>query len=92
MKVISVISLLLILTSCLVDSKKKQAEEVIDKIYTFKELNSRYPTSLNEIGIKETEEGPIYYELKDSTSFVIWYGKGIGESAVYSSNTKEWEK
>ena len=90
MKVIWVISLFLIFTSCLVDCKKREAENVIDKIYTFKELKNRYPKSLNEIGIRETEEGPVYYELKDSTSFIVWYGKSLGESAIYNSNTKEW--
>ncbi|HXG84427.1 MAG TPA: hypothetical protein VNI84_10400 [Pyrinomonadaceae bacterium] len=49
------------------------------------------PDSLNEIGIEEKEEGPIYYEKESESRYVLWFGKQLGESATFDSDTKEWK-
>ncbi len=83
-------SLFIFFTSC-VNKKQVEAQKIVSKIYEFKEANARYPNSLDEIGIKEKEEGPIYYMLtEDSANFRVWYGLNLGDSTVYQSKSGEW--
>lgn len=72
--------------------KKRQGEEVIQKIEEFKIKNHRLPISLSEIGIRETEEGPIYYNKISETKYKVWFGAELGESVSYDSETKQWDR
>lgn len=45
--------------------------------------------SLEDIGEKTSEEGPIYYE-KRGDQYLIWFGTTLGESRIYDSKTGKW--
>lgn len=71
-------------------SEEKIGNEIIDQIESYQTKNGRLPDDLSQIGIKETEEGPIYYEKKTATTYKLWYGTTVGESVTYDSDTKSW--
>lgn len=71
---------------------KPEGNKIIAKIEAYREQNKRLPNSLNDIGIKETEEGPIYYRKKDDDKYVVWFGMELGESVTYDSATMKWNK
>ena len=77
--------------SCGYGEKLEKGNEVIAKVETYKKEKGRLPNSLSEIGIVEMESGPIYYKKQSETKYVIWFGKELGESATYDSDTKKWE-
>jgi hypothetical protein len=73
------------------DSRIKAGKEIADKIESFRNEKGRTPFSLSEVGIAESEEGPIYYQRKGETEYILWFGNELGESAVYHSETRKWE-
>ncbi len=90
-----VLALLIVACSCGAYSRQgrliKEGNEIVGKIESFRKDKGRLPDSLSEIGIKETEEGPIYYAKKSDTKYVLWFGAELGESVSYNSDTKKWE-
>ncbi len=77
--------------ACNSNDKMKQGKEAITKIENFKMEKNRLPNSLNEIGIEESESGPIYYRKESETKYIVWFGKELGESMTYDSETKQWK-
>ena len=69
----------------------KRGNELVAKVEAYKKRTDSLPSSLKELGIMETEEGPLYYQKKDSINFIIWFGTSLGRSKIYSSNSKKWE-
>jgi hypothetical protein len=67
------IALLLILISTIScqDSRYKLGLEAINKIENYRNNNHKLPMSLEELGINETESGPIYYQLKTDSTYII---------------------
>ena len=93
MKLLNLTALLIILcftVSC-ADKREKLGEEIIAKIESYKKQNGYLPNKLNDIGVIEKEEGPIYYSKKSDTTYMIYYGGVLGESMVYNFDTKQWE-
>ena len=76
--------------ACSYGEKLKAGNERVAKIEKFRNEKSRLPNSLSEIGIVEDESGPIYYRKESETKYIIWFGKELGESATYDSETKKW--
>jgi hypothetical protein len=90
-----IISLLIFFTIHLLSRTsrlKSEGDEIICKIEAFNKENGRLPDSLSEIGIEEKLEGPIYYDKKDDSEYIVWFGAGLGESVIYHSTTKEWDE
>jgi len=85
-----VIFLLLFICSCS-DKREKIGEDIYLKIVQYHKTNGRLPNKLNDIGLEETMEGPIYYQKKTDSTFIIYYGEVLGESIVYDPKTKKWE-
>lgn len=75
-----------------VNKLKNQGNEIIVRIENFRNSNDRVPRSLAEIGIEEKLEGPIYYEKKGGSQYILWFGMELGESVTYDSNTKQWSR
>ena len=71
---------------------KYQAGEICKQIEEFRSKSGRLPDSIEEMGIPEKEEGPIYYKKKSSTNYILWFGEGLGSSCVYDSKTKTWRE
>jgi hypothetical protein len=91
-----VLALLIASYSCSVDSRERQlvraGGEIIAKIESFKKENRRLPESLTEVGVEEKDEGPIYYERKSETKYVLWFGMELGESVTYDSESRKWSR
>lgn len=68
-----------------------KGNEIINKIEIYKQNYNTLPDSLEEIGIKSSEEGPLYYDKIDSNNYTISFGLSVGESKIYYSDTKTWE-
>ena len=79
-----------LLFACGYNEKLRRGNEIIAKVEKFRIEKGRLPNSLSEIGVVETESGPIYYEKKSETKYIVWFGKELGESATYDSDTKKW--
>ncbi len=78
--------------SCETNKKMiRDGNKIVEKIENYKSINNELPSSLEDIGIKETMEGPFFYEKKDSIYYMIWFGTYVGESMYYYSDTKEWD-
>lgn len=71
--------------------KIKKGNEIAAKVEKFRNEKGRLPNSLSEIGVVETESGPIYYKKENETKYILWFGKELGESEVYDSQTKQWK-
>jgi hypothetical protein len=76
--------------SC-IDNREKIGEEIYGKIIQYQKTNGRLPDGLNEIGVEEKMEGPIYYQKQTDSTFIIYCGGGLGESIVFDPNTKKWK-
>lgn len=85
-----IIFLLLFIFSCS-DKREKIGEGIYIKIVQYQKTNGRLPNKLNDIGIEEKMEGPIYYQKQTDSTFIIYYGGGLGESIVFDPKTKEWK-
>jgi hypothetical protein len=72
-------------------SKADQGERIIEKIESFKSETRRLPRSLTEIGVPETEEGPVYYKQVSESRYQVWFGTTLGESVTYDSETRRWQ-
>lgn len=68
-----------------------QGNTLVNKVELYRQKNGELPTSLSDIGIIEKAEGPLYYQKKDSTRYIIWFGNSLGESKTYYSDSKKWE-
>jgi hypothetical protein len=85
-----IITFLVTLYSCYEKNLIKQGNELIIKIESYKKQHGFLPASLSDIGIQETEEGPLYYDKKDSINYIIWFGTSLGESVTYHSDSNKW--
>lgn len=89
-RAIIILSLSIFISSCS-DGRKKLGEEIYLKIIKYKNVNEYLPESLNEIGIEEIMEGPIYYSKQSDSTFIIYYNGGLGESIIYEPETGKWK-
>jgi hypothetical protein len=69
----------------------KKGDNLILHIENYKKQTDSLPMSLKDLGIRETEKGPLYYRRKDSNTYIIWFGTILGESKTYYSDKKKWE-
>lgn len=81
----------LAISACGSAEKIAKGNKAVAKIEKFRSEKGRLPDSLSEIGIVETESGPIYYQKKSESKYILWFGKELGESATYDSETKQWK-
>jgi hypothetical protein len=56
---------------------KEEGNKIVNKTERFRSENSRLPKDLNEIGIEETLEGPLYYQKIDSIDYMVWFGSSL---------------
>ena len=70
-------------------SHAKRANEVITAVDSFRSRTGSLPDNLEELGFKDPESLEVYYQKKNESSYVVWFGTTLGESAIYESSTKE---
>jgi hypothetical protein len=63
---------------------------LIERINAFQRANHRLPENLGELGIAETEEGPLYYQKISSERYTVHFGTTVGESMIYRSDRRAW--
>lgn len=84
-----------IFTLCFSDQEEvtllMKGDDIIKRINDFKSKKGYLPLSLEDIGVKDTEEGPIFYELLDSLNYSVHFGTSLGESKIYYSDSQKWE-
>ena len=87
------LTLALVFTSCSLAYRDrfKLGDEAIGKIESFNKDHGRLPESLAEVGIKETEGGPVFYHKKSSSRFIVSFTTGFDDGYFYDSATKEWK-
>lgn len=73
------------------DKREKIGEEIYLKIVQYQKTNGRLPDKLDEIGVEEKMEGPIYYNKQTDSTFTIYYGGRLGESIIYNPKTGKWK-
>jgi len=79
------------ISGCVSAEKMAKGNEAVAQIEKFRNEKGRLPNSLSEAGIVETESGPIYYRKESESKYILWFGKELGESVVYNSETKQWK-
>jgi hypothetical protein len=87
-----VIFLMLLGSASCEDANYRLGVQAINKIEDFRQKNHALPQYLGQIGIEETESGPIYYQTTTDSTYTIWYGLTLGESRTYDSKTKKWDR
>ena len=80
---------------CVRDSRyrelQQRGDEIVTKIEQFRRDSARLPQSLTAIGVEETESGPLYYDKRSDTTYIVWFGTTLGESVIWSSVTRRWD-
>ena len=71
-------------------SEVRQANIVIAAVNSFQARYGRLPNNLAEVGLEDSETGPIYYDQTSDGTYIVWFGTTLGESAMYESSTKKW--
>jgi len=96
LKLLILASIIIDCSNFIRDSRERnlinKRNKIVAKLEKYKKEQNKIPNSLNQIGIKKTEEGPLYYQKIDSTSYIISFGTSLGESTTYYSNQKQWKK
>ncbi len=67
-----------------------RGNQIVSRIDAYHASHGQLPDRLDRIGIGGNEEGPFYYERRDG-SYILWYGKALGESMIYRGATHNWE-
>jgi len=68
-----------------------EGDQLVRRIEQYRKQSGVLPLSLAAMGIAEAEEGPLYYQPKRGTTYVVWFGTTLGESMTYHSDTRQWE-
>src|SRR3989339_858536 len=71
---------------------KEKGNQIVLKVESFREENGRLPDNLRELGLSESEEGPLFYNKpKDGMNYTVSFpGSTLGESTYYDSKDKLW--
>lgn len=88
-----VLLFLIMIVGCNNAEKKliEQGDELVLKIEKYKEEKGHLPNSIEDVGVKETMEGPLFYVRMDSVNYMVYFGTSLGESMIYYSDTKDWD-
>ncbi len=71
---------------------KPEGDKIIARIEEYRKKTGRLPQTLDDVGIRETEEGPVYYKKESDDRYIVWFGLELGESVTYDSADKNWNK
>ena len=79
------------LYGCGVESERKEyAEMLIEKVEAYRGVNHQLPKDVSEIGLVEEMDSLAFYQKETDSTYIVWYGLGLGESKIYRSMTKTW--
>ena len=80
----------LLFASCK-DERQTLGKAIYLKVLDYQRMHGRLPDNLSEIGVEEKMEGPIYYVKQTDTTFIIYYGGGLGESIIFDPKSETWK-
>jgi hypothetical protein len=85
--------MLLLLGACASREEKliAQGDALIARIDSFQKATQRLPENLGELHIEEKMEGPLYYQKRSDSTYMVHFGTTLGESMIYRSERKKWE-
>jgi hypothetical protein len=63
--------------------------QLVIKIRTYKSDKGTLPSTLEDLGIEEKLEGPIYYSKEWESKYILWFGDALGESVTYESESNK---
>ena len=63
-------------------SEVRQANKVVAAVNSFQSRHGRLPDTLADMGMEDCESGLVYYEQMSDSTFIVWFGTVLGESAV----------
>lgn len=70
--------------------RKQLASEAIVRIENYKNKNGKLPENLSDVGLIESEDTVVQYQKNGDTEYIVWFGLSLGESATYSSESRQW--
>jgi len=70
----------------------KRGNVLISKIEEYRQEEGELPIGYNELDLKEVNTNELFYQKVDSINYILWFGTSLGESMIYYSDSKEWEK
>ncbi|MCT4636277.1 MAG: hypothetical protein N4A72_01095 [Bacteroidales bacterium] len=68
----------------------KQGNILVEKVEEYKQQYNKLPKTITDLNIKESMGTGPYYELIDSTKYIVYFNIGFDNTFIYSPNTKEW--
>jgi hypothetical protein len=70
---------------------RRQAKSIQAAAESYRTGHGVYPASLPIPAPPDRPEGELFYQKEPDGSYIIWYGTGLGESAVFHSKEGRWE-
>jgi hypothetical protein len=93
--IVLILTVLIIVFYALQNQEKynyqKRGALLIDKIETFRQIETRLPNNVNELGLEEPMNDGPYYEKKDSVNYIVFFNIGFDNVKIYYSDKKEWK-
>lgn len=68
----------------------KQGNIIVEKVEEYRQQYNKLPKIITDLNIKESMGTGPYYELIDSTKYIVYFNIDFDNTFIYSSNTKEW--
>jgi hypothetical protein len=66
----------------------RRGDSVIAQIEAYRQNHGHIPEHLADLGMKEDESGPLYYDRKNQ-DYLLWFAEG-SNSFGYESRTRRW--
>jgi hypothetical protein len=71
-------------------SEIREGNRLISGIEAFQRAHGRLPAELSELNKDAVQQGKLFYQMCDETSYVVWFGTTLGESMTYHSKSRDW--
>jgi len=68
---------------------KRNGNQVIAQIENFRSVHGHLPSRLDDLEI--SYDTRLFYEKREHDSYVVWFGKRVGESELYDSRERDWK-
>lgn len=64
---------------------------VVTQVENFRKEKGRLPDSLTELGLAETEAGPLFYQKRGELNYAVFFSLGVDDIKAYYSDSQKWE-
>ena len=68
----------------------RKGQELIARVEAYRKAHGRLPASQEEVAPEIDESGPAYYDRTGDQTYIVWFGRSLGESYTYDSSTGSW--